>query len=236
MIELQARGNWSFKHKPEMVSEIFSFLLKEKGIKLPSMNIGIINDELNEAVTKIDGRIFCNVRYPFDTEFEQLPPVKKNNAYTDVLIRGLELIVKKYPTINIQGAREVATLMSLSEFNSEIPIKVAYSKAKDIEAQVVLKPGWDSFKYYIVVNKQGNRIIDLLLIEAIRDTYLTKDLFQKISFLDDNKVIIYSKNKLQSFALDIPKNKVSFINNAKSTYDDIYEMMNYRSRLRKNYN
>jgi hypothetical protein len=130
-----------------------------------------------------------------------------------------------FKIINLVEIREIISRIIEANFDFEFIIRSTLSPSKNRLAKVVIKPGIDSFSYFVTVSEGANEVLRLLLLEGKPDTFFTYLLFSKIKFNQENEIIIQSKNGLITFTADVMQGEVNLINKSPSLVHDYYEVV-----------
>lgn len=207
---------------------IYSFLLQEfKQDFYNYISINQIGTDINEFVQNEQGKkMHVNIRYPEYDDFEERDSSEKNRIRLEVIHSGLLRIADYDKKFDVDKLEAIKRKILDNKFLFDIPLKMAINKKnKSLKAAIIVRPGVDSFDYFVSAEENGKEKCKGLIYKGITNTSYFAYFFKDSKWKNDNEIIITGKEKQVEVHVFVDKCKIEFVNLTPYPKPPLFEML-----------
>ncbi|PZP46662.1 MAG: hypothetical protein DI598_11815 [Pseudopedobacter saltans] len=175
---------------------IYICLLREFGQNAYTRIAVNQSDDVNEAIIKDPGnRIHCNIRYPSFPDFFEKSPKERNLIRLDCIHTALLRIAAYDKKLEVDKLENIKNKILKKNFSFEFLCKAfPYAKDKGFVAKIIVNPQIDKFVYYLQVEVNNLIKCKIEFFNGITANHFGEELFNTCKWINNNQLVIYSKN------------------------------------------
>jgi hypothetical protein len=202
-------------HEASQLDIIYTWLLQEFEQDVYS-HIGInqIGDDLDELIMKQPGnKIYINIRYPVQEDFDSKNAMEKNTIRLAVMHEALLRIAAHDGKLDVSKLEAIRDRVLIRHFSFDLVYKkVENKKSPGLTGNIIVHPQPDYFLISISIEEQGQVICSFPVFKGGPTYYYLDDLFFYLKWKEKDELIVYGKKKEVALHILVAEGKVDFVN------------------------